>query len=123
MSAAARRGSRPAKTRSVPIFDRSVVIAIPGVEVRREVVLEVHVDDDAEDGANRCPPEDIGGPPGYQEFLDALRDVTHPEHESTLDWWLSVATPDDPVFLADEFDVAGKDREIGAAFRGEPIPT
>ena len=72
------------------------------------------------DGANRCPPEDIGGPPGYQEFLDALRDVTHPDHESTLDWWLSVATPDDPVFLADEFDVAGKDREIGAVFRGEP---
>ncbi|WP_446480698.1 IS1096 element passenger TnpR family protein [Bradyrhizobium sp. CAR08] len=26
--------------------------------------------------AGRCPPEDVGGAPGYAEYLDALRDPT-----------------------------------------------
>lgn len=36
-------------------------------------------------GANACPPEDIGGAPGYEEFLEAIRDPQHPEHQSMLD--------------------------------------
>jgi hypothetical protein len=32
------------------------------------------------DGAEPCPPEDVGGPPGYREFLLALRNPKHPEH-------------------------------------------
>jgi len=38
------------------------------------------------DGARRCPPEDCGGPHGYDEFLKAIRDPKHPEHESMLEW-------------------------------------
>lgn len=38
------------------------------------------------DGANACPPEDIGGAPGYVEFLNALADPAHPEREEMLDW-------------------------------------
>ncbi|MEO8652794.1 MAG: plasmid pRiA4b ORF-3 family protein [Ramlibacter sp.] len=38
------------------------------------------------DGANACPPEDIGGAPGYEEFLEALRDSSHPEHRETKEW-------------------------------------
>jgi hypothetical protein len=38
------------------------------------------------DGANACPPEDVGGPPGYIEFLEAINDPAHDEHESMLDW-------------------------------------
>ena len=26
-------------------------------------------------GANACPPEDVGGPPGYAEFLEAIADT------------------------------------------------
>jgi Plasmid pRiA4b ORF-3-like protein len=38
------------------------------------------------DGANACPPEDIGGPSGYAEFLDAIADPQHDEHAGYLDW-------------------------------------
>lgn len=32
----------------------------------------------------RCPPEDIGGPPGYDMYLEAIADPDHEEH----DWML-----------------------------------
>ena len=37
-------------------------------------------------GKNACPPEDVGGPWGYVEFLAALCDPEHPEHESFIEW-------------------------------------
>ena len=37
-------------------------------------------------GANACPPEDVGGYPGYAEFLAALADPTHEEHAHMLSW-------------------------------------
>jgi hypothetical protein len=38
------------------------------------------------DGAHACPPEDVGGIPGYMMFLEAISDQSHPEHEDTLEW-------------------------------------
>ena len=38
------------------------------------------------DGENRCPPEDVGGVHGYREFLAAIADPAHDEHESWLTW-------------------------------------
>lgn len=38
------------------------------------------------EGENACPPDDVGGPPGYEEFLQALADPAHPEHESMTEW-------------------------------------
>jgi len=37
-------------------------------------------------GARCCPPEDCGGPPGYENFLEAIRDPEHSEHESMRQW-------------------------------------
>jgi hypothetical protein len=37
-------------------------------------------------GRRVCPPEDVGGPWGYADFLDAIRDPEHPEHNSYLEW-------------------------------------
>jgi len=37
-------------------------------------------------GARACPPEDVGGVPGYENFLEAMRDPRHPEHQEFLDW-------------------------------------
>ncbi|AKH21526.1 plasmid pRiA4b ORF-3 family protein [Sedimenticola thiotaurini] len=37
-------------------------------------------------GARACPPEDVGGPPGYDEFLEAIVDRSHPEHDYMVRW-------------------------------------
>jgi hypothetical protein len=37
-------------------------------------------------GKRACPPEDCGGVWGYENFLDAIRRKSHPEHEETLTW-------------------------------------
>jgi Plasmid pRiA4b ORF-3-like protein len=42
------------------------------------------------DATGRCPPEDVGGPWGYREFLDAIADLNHQEHAQRLNG--SVAT-------------------------------
>jgi Plasmid pRiA4b ORF-3-like protein len=33
-----------------------------------------------------CPPEGVGGPPGYAEFLDAIADPNHEQHAESLQW-------------------------------------
>lgn len=38
------------------------------------------------EGERACPPEDVGGIYGYQEFLEALADPKHEEHESFMKW-------------------------------------
>ena len=41
------------------------------------------------EGERACPPEDIGGPWGYAEYLDALADPNHDCHDEFLDWGCS----------------------------------
>ncbi len=44
-------------------------------------------------GAGACPPEDVGGPPGYADFLQAIADHEHPEHGDMTAW---IGRPFDP---------------------------
>lgn len=37
-------------------------------------------------GANACPPEDVGGRYGYADFLAAIGNPAHPEHQQMRDW-------------------------------------
>ena len=37
-------------------------------------------------GENACPPEDVGGYPGYAEFLNILQTPDHEEYADTLTW-------------------------------------
>jgi hypothetical protein len=37
-------------------------------------------------GKRACPPEDSGGIWSYPNFLEALNDSTHPDHEMLTDW-------------------------------------
>ena len=38
-------------------------------------------------GKRACPPEDVGGTWGYEEFLKALGDSDNPKHLESLEWW------------------------------------
>ena len=38
------------------------------------------------EGANACPPQDVGGESGYMHFLHVISDPTHPEHDDILLW-------------------------------------
>lgn len=49
-------------------------------------------------GARSCPPEDCGGPPGYEEFLNIFNDPGHEEHESMREWA-------GPFFDPEDYDV------------------
>ena len=49
--------------------------AVPGIVYPRLI-----------DAAGRCPPEDVGGPWGYREFLDVIADPNHQEHAERLQW-------------------------------------
>lgn len=37
-------------------------------------------------GKRNCPPEDCGGPWGYQNLLETLADPKHEDHESMREW-------------------------------------
>ncbi len=47
------------------------------------------------DGARRCPPEDVGGAPGYENFLEAIADPDHEEHGELRQWYGGPYDPDD----------------------------
>ena len=49
------------------------------------------------DGRRACPPEDCGGPWGYEDLLQILADPAHLEHRERLEW---IGHPYDP----DAFD-------------------
>lgn len=34
----------------------------------------------------QCPPEDVGGLPGFYEFLGAMKDTAHPDHLAVREW-------------------------------------
>lgn len=41
----------------------------------------------------RCPPEDIGGPPGYEHYLEIAADPAHEEYDEMIEWY---GEPEDP---------------------------
>ena len=38
------------------------------------------------EGERACPPEDVGGVDGYEEFLEVLADPSHREHKEWMTW-------------------------------------
>jgi hypothetical protein len=38
------------------------------------------------EGERACPPEDVGGPPGYEDLLEAIADPAHDQHGEFLEW-------------------------------------
>jgi hypothetical protein len=48
------------------------------------------------EAVGRCPPEDVGGPWGYDEFIQALNDPDHERHDEMRQW---AGEEFDPNFL------------------------
>ena len=46
------------------------------------------------EAAGRCPPEDVGGPFGYAELLEAIRDPKHERHAEMTEWIENDFNPD-----------------------------
>ena len=38
------------------------------------------------DAVGRCPPEDVGGPSGYEDFLEIMSNAAHDSYEETRRW-------------------------------------
>jgi len=58
-------------------------------------------------GARTCPPEDCGGPPGYEHLLEVLADAKHEEHADMKQW-----AP--RGFDAERFDLAAVNKKLAA---------
>lgn len=62
--------------------------AVPGIAYPRLI-----------EAVGRCPPEDIGGPWGYGDFLDAIADPKHERHAEFKEW---IGGPFDPKAVDSE---------------------
>lgn len=60
-------------------------------------------------GKRACPPEDCGGPWGYQHLLDVLADPDHPDYADQKEW-----VGDD--FTPDHFDLVAANAVLAARF-------
>lgn len=52
-------------------------------------------------GERACPPEDVGGPPGYDNFLAAMRDTKSEDYEDMRKWYGSDSFDPDTFELAE----------------------
>lgn len=59
------------------------------------------------DGERHAPPEDVGGIPGFAQFLAAMANPRHPERKRLLRWYGRAFNPDD-IGLPDITDRIGK---------------
>lgn len=50
-------------------------------------------------GARRAPPEDVGGFPGFFDFVEAMVNPRHPEHRNLLKWYGGPYDPDNMGLL------------------------
>lgn len=57
-------------------------------------------------GQGACPPEDVGGIWGFEEFVEVLADPAHPEHAERVEWWGS------DRFDPHHFDLDATDRAL-----------
>ncbi|MDP3000126.1 MAG: plasmid pRiA4b ORF-3 family protein [Bryobacterales bacterium] len=85
-----------------------------GDDWRHEVVVEkVEPAGPGEDravclgGKRHGPPDDCGGPWGYVEFLEAIRDPRHEQHEEMVDWIGG-------EFNSEAFDLAAVNKRLAA---------
>jgi pRiA4b ORF-3-like protein len=63
------------------------------------------------DGANACPPEDVGGIDGYYNFCKALQDPKHKEHQQYKEWVTGIPNGG-ANFNSERFDIDKVNTEL-----------
>lgn len=63
------------------------------------------------EGERSCPPEDCGGPPGYEELLKILSDPGDDEYDEIIEWLGDDFDPE--YFDIDEINDMLKDKDYG----------
>lgn len=92
--------------------DSMVYVYDFGDDWRHGVVLEKTLPSEGDTkpvclaGERRCPPEDVGGPHGYQEFLEVIFEPGHEEFAHFRGWA-------DGKFHAEEFDLKAVNKAFG----------
>jgi hypothetical protein len=59
-------------------------------------------------GERTAPPEDVGGPPGFMEFVEAIANRCHPQHKDMVRWY---GGPFNPVDFG-EPEIAARVRDL-----------
>jgi hypothetical protein len=59
------------------------------------------------EASGRCPPEDVGGPWGYGEMLEAIADPEHERHAEICEWLGEEYDPN-------AFDAAARQAEVAS---------
>jgi Plasmid pRiA4b ORF-3-like protein len=65
-------------------------------------------------GERRCPPEDVGGIGGYIDYLGAMADPNHEQHEEMMMWR--------GPFDAEDFSIEQVNQELDKKFRSKTKP-
>ncbi len=102
---------RALKLGALKLRDRFVYRYDFGDDWEHDVRIEGVEDADrprCEAGGGGCPPEDVGGPLGYADFVAAWADAAHPAHERMREW----AGP----YFSLEFDLAAANACLSDAF-------
>jgi hypothetical protein len=72
-----------------------------GDDWRHNIRLEKVLDADEEqiprclEGKRNAPPEDVGGVPGYENFIEIIADPRLPEYDEMIDWYGGVYDPEE----------------------------
>jgi len=91
--------------------DSMVYVYDFGDDWRHEVILEKIVPSESPSkpvclaGERRCPPEDVGGPHGYQQFLEAIFEPGHEDFSHFRGWAGG-------TFHAEEFDMKAVNKAL-----------
>lgn len=68
------------------------------------------------DAIGKCPPEDIGGVWGYQEFLEIVKDKDHPEREEMMEWY---GIPSDEDYEETVTDLVMINHKLGQLYESD----
>jgi hypothetical protein len=61
----------------------------------------------------RCPPADVGGPSGYEQYLQAIADPRDAQHEAMLEWGDQDFDPHEAGITTLRFNLANLGKYLG----------